>query len=364
MQQSRLISRKIVARWICGSIVGTLLVLLTSPLFVRSYLPREVDSHRDAIVLQVGAGYRWRSEGYATTIIGRWGMPGKSYLPANHASENSRVIALWGDSQAEGVCVDDREKLFACLERAYAKADEQVTVLPFARSGDDCNDWIHQIKTVESAQGIPEIDMHLFLVSEWEDWSVAAKTPSEVIDPRLNWASANLPAAFVQAARNVLTDGQTDNFRKLRFSVGPIAKSGKPNTVVGQDSLASQEAEFQQAVAKQFERLCKATDVPCVMIDAPLFPTITNGIVVWGPTDERRSSAIHRLAERNGLTVINVNNSLQKAAMNGRWPRGFHNGRFGEGHYNGFGNELIANQVVEVLTQKSEADQQTGRRGD
>jgi hypothetical protein len=68
---------RLVRRWSVGFLIATLLVGVSSPWFVRSYVPREWSDRRGVLVLQPGAQYRWRSEGYATTRIGPLGMPGQ-----------------------------------------------------------------------------------------------------------------------------------------------------------------------------------------------------------------------------------------------------------------------------------------------
>ena len=91
--------RSLVITWVLGAVIGTLLVGVTSPLFVRSYVPLQADRVRNVWTLPPNHTYRWRSEGYADTRIGPHGMPGRTSL-AGPKSSHVRV-ALWGDSQAE-----------------------------------------------------------------------------------------------------------------------------------------------------------------------------------------------------------------------------------------------------------------------
>jgi len=139
-------NRLLMTNWLRGIVVGTILVAVTSPLFVRSYLPREIDPIRGVAVMPAGATYRWRFEGYADSHIGPLGMVGKTDI--SEPTSNTVRIALWGDSQAEGVCVPDRDKLFKQLERRYAP---RVEVFPLARSGDNVADWVAQIPAVAAA---------------------------------------------------------------------------------------------------------------------------------------------------------------------------------------------------------------------
>ena len=105
----------LLCRWAVGIALGTGLIAVSSPLFVRSYLPLNADPVRGIWTLPSGTEYRWRSEGYANTSIGPHGMPGKKVLQSQARSKPSEVhgfqsdsvdpnaavrIALWGDSQA------------------------------------------------------------------------------------------------------------------------------------------------------------------------------------------------------------------------------------------------------------------------
>ncbi len=115
--------------------VGTGIIALTSPLFVRSYLRLRVDPVRGVWTLPPEHVYRWRSEGYADTWIGPLGMPGKRSLPGG--DDRTIRVALWGDSQAEGVCVADDQKIDAQAQRI---AGQQLSVFR----------WPEVVKTLPS----------------------------------------------------------------------------------------------------------------------------------------------------------------------------------------------------------------------
>ncbi len=118
-------ARRLIARWLIGAVLGTALIGLSSPLFVRSYLPQSIDPIRGVRTLPEDAVYRWRSEGYADSQVGPLGMLGKTVI--DQPDSGAMRIALWGDSQAEGVCVDDERKLFAQIQR---RSGGKLTVFP------------------------------------------------------------------------------------------------------------------------------------------------------------------------------------------------------------------------------------------
>ena len=161
--------RRLIGSWLAGMLVGTGIIAVTSPLFVRSYLPLHADATRGVWTLPPEQLYRWRSEGYADTRVGPLGMPGRQGIPPR--KEGVLRVALWGDSQAEGVCVADQQKLFA---QAEAIAEGRLQVFPLARSGEDAADWLTQMPAVEQAL---DLDMHVLLVVDLEDLMTATQAP-------------------------------------------------------------------------------------------------------------------------------------------------------------------------------------------
>ncbi|MCA9139088.1 MAG: hypothetical protein KDB00_20085 [Planctomycetales bacterium] len=369
-------------RWITGFILGTLIIGVTSPWFVRSYLPKVHEASRNVDVLRPHSSYRWRSEGYATTKIGPLGMPGQPTDPRGHVA--AFHVALWGDSQAEGVCVDDSHKIAAHVSR---RSRNEVLVLPMARSGDDCNDWIRQIRSLNTNpdQSI-RIDAHVFLVVQWSDWCIEVDESSEKTDQRFNELAENVPAFMIQAGRNVLTKGQDNEIRSFRFRPGPVVSQNQPPSLASErpgippqvnfqvDSAAevvktlengpsdetlgdfrysatelrrNTSTERQRALlSKQLNRLSLQTDRPCVFLYAPLFPAIIGGKVVRDDPDSELYEQLVQHCQKHGFEAVDLRPDLDRVVAEGIWPRGFHNGQFGVGHYNAVGNEIIATGLL------------------
>ncbi|MEL6110800.1 MAG: hypothetical protein AAFU85_32745 [Planctomycetota bacterium] len=321
-------------RWAAGLSVGTLLVAATSPLFVRSYLPREIDPIREVAVLKPHATYRWRSEGYATTKLGPHGMFGVDSV----RNDAQTTVALWGDSQAEGACVSDREKIASQVSRF---SNGTIQVLSMARSGDDCNDWIAQVPRVESRLGV---DAHVFLVTEFSDWSVPSEEPIETVDPRSNWVAQSLPDFLVQAARNVATTGTESKTRELRFTPGPVRR-GDTNTV---DTEGSPE-DSASMLAMNVARLEAVSKRPCVFLLAVQHP----GTAPVASAQSAFETVL--LSQSSRFQPIDVASRLSPARA-GFATRGFHNGHIGEGHFNAAGNRIIADSIVESLRDVTRVD--------
>ncbi|MCO8120948.1 hypothetical protein NHH03_04300 [Stieleria sp. TO1_6] len=332
------VSNPMILRWTIGCIAGLLIIAVTSPCFVRSYTPRVVQPQRNALTLQPGAEYRWRSEGYANTQIGPLGMPGASPpLPLNPSTVH---LALWGDSQAEGVCVADDQKIAAQTHHLSA---ERIDVLPFARSGDDCNDWLPQITSLQRSS--IKLDAHVFLLVEWSDWCQPVRQPSSITDQQFDWVAEQLPAFLIQATRNVLTTGTDNQFRRLRFRPGPIT-SNSSATAVAPAAVTEQPDQWTSRVAMlavQLARLKHQTRLPCIFLYAPLSPAIINGDILWDDPDDDLFQAMQSIAAELGFDVVDLRHQMQQSVRTGKqWPRGFHNGQFGVGHYNAVGYRIIS----------------------
>jgi hypothetical protein len=324
--------------WVVGVVVGTALIAVTSPLFVRSYAPLHADSVRGVWTLPSGTTYRWRSEGYANTQIGPLGMPGKTSL--GNPSDNKTRVALWGDSQAEGVCVDDEEKIFAQAERL---SQGTIEVLPLARSGEDVADWLTQFPAVEKEL---DIDVHVLLIVDLPDllttFEVPVSPPSEADTAQAKAAiAAMLPAFVIQAARHLLTEEDGAKGRKLRFSVGPVPNGGKNAS----ERVSDKKPDWLVPIAD----VRRATDRPIVLLYAPKSPQIIGGKVVMRDLAADDFAKVQAAAAKVGVQVIDVRRELRESAVAGIWPHGFHNGLIGSGHLNATGNRITASGLVDAI---------------
>ena len=191
---------------------------------------------------------------------------------------------MWGDSQVEGVCLDDKDKLFAMTEHLCGGA---VEVFPLARSGQDAADWVTQIPAVEESL---KIDLHLVVLADLEDVLAAVQAPlappTESDVAAANAAiAARFPAFIIQAARNLLTEDDGVSRRRLRFGVGPVnTEPVFASNVPSIDSLPryamsvvpQNESVPQQDWDAAFHSLQQVTAKPIWVFDAPVSPQIVD----------------------------------------------------------------------------------------
>lgn len=339
-----------ILRWTIGAIVGTAIIWASSPWFVRSYLPRQqnrvVGQNPGVATLPAGATYRWRGEGYATSWIGKHGMVGADPRLVSHP--NSPVtIALWGDSQAEGVCVPDSEKIAARISQIA-----NVNVLPLGSSGDDVSNWLTQLTFAENRL---DANLHLFMVAELSDLNVSQADPTS--RPRLgstvNQWIAWVPDFVVHAASKLLLSEDRTGLRKLRFGVGPIVD----NEPIETDQSSNRFIDWNRSLAD----IRQQTNHNVVLVYAPQLPSVIGDKVRFDDDDDRSFQEMQSLAPEHGIQVVDMRPRFREAARDGNWPHGFHNGRIGSGHLNPTGNRLIAEEVQRLLSGKSFSMPESGR---
>lgn len=337
--------RQLFARWILGGIGGTLLVWATSPLFVSSIQVLQFNATRGAYVHPPGSKIRWRSEGYATTQIGPAGMPGQTASPT--APSTQTRIALWGDSQLEGVCVADTEKIFY-LAGEIAGSVPQLRApqfLPLARSGETIVEWYRQMPAVEQAF---DPAAHVIVLTElsdlepavyWDDAGPGAASPLATPAWRL-WLARQRPDFLSRAARNLIRDPLSGGVRKLRFAVGPVQppEPPLPDPPLGVDQWRSMLARLQQRAGR-----------PVLIVYAPQIPAIVGGRVVTEDPHDAGFENLLAASADSPVRVIDVRPDLIAAADEGAFPHGFHNGRPGVGHLNERGNRIVAEAICTGL---------------
>ncbi|WDQ15262.1 hypothetical protein [Rhodopirellula sp. P2] len=345
-----------IVRWLIGLSLGTLIIAATSPWFVRSYVPRQYDPIRQRVLLSPGESYRWRAEGYATTTIGPHGMMGRTSLPAETDSQTSRaaVIALWGDSQAEGVCVADSEKLWQQLQselESPAGRDQlrrsPVQVLPLASSGDDVSDWTAELPWSEAGFAVDE---HVILLCEMVDLMVPLKTPDErtPVDSsqiaRMNQVTRCVPDFVLHAGRNLFTDPDTLARRRLRFGIGPVRSLGEPMRITFEDHVDRAAAE--RWILDRLVSLRDATTKPLSIVYAPRCPVIMDGTLRWEDPDDLLWGIVQQHAAEQSIQIIDCRPAFRESVRRGVFPHGFQNGRIGNGHLNPVGYRLIAREFA------------------
>jgi hypothetical protein len=340
---------KIFRQWFVGITGSWICVWLLGPWVVNSIIVRVKDPELGNITLREGELIRWRSEGWATTTIGPHGLPG--WAP----KQSSQRVVLWGDSQVEGFCIDDADKLCNQLVHLAELDSRSIDCIPVGRSGTDAIDWQSQIAQAD-ALWTPQA--HLFVIAELSDllcldptlhstqtddrWQ--AESPSVVV-----WARRLRAEAIFQAARNILLDPATGSVRSLRWSVGRSRPAGSEKAVV--DPPKNENPTYER-IAERLKELDQSLDHRFGIVYAPAVPRFAGDVITTHPDDLAWEELKQRLEERKIVTIDCRQAFIDRWNQNNQVTRGFHQGQLSYGHLNATGNRLIGQAILNRLKEQ------------
>ncbi|MGV3486893.1 MAG: hypothetical protein ACO1RT_20930 [Planctomycetaceae bacterium] len=337
--------------WLTGLLGSWALVWIAGPWLVNSILVRSVNPELGAITLREGDLIRWRSEGWASTRVGAHGLPG--WKP----NDAQMRLVIWGDSQVEGFCVNDDDKIHGqIVQFTKAKFGRSLDCLPIGRSGSDAADWNRLLDNAEK-RWHPAV--HVWIVTELSDLLALAEVASTTLaadrwqSPSPTWVvwakRLHAEAAF-QAARNLLLDPTTGGLRSLRFSPGRVpdrSVDGEPRPAGDEDSQRSL-----PLVRSRLAQTSRSLNGRLLLVYAPAVPRIMAGKVVAEHPDDPLWDTLESELTADAIAVVDLRQRfIEHWSEQGRFTRGFHNGTPSYGHLNPVGNRLIAEAIGEYLFQ-------------
>lgn len=354
-------------RWMTGIFGSWLIVWVLGPFLLDSILIRTYDPDLDVNTLRPGDVVYWRSEGWGTTRIGPHGLPGwQPRSPVVHDVQEAgpdaagmlAKVVIWGDSQVEGVCVDDPQKIHSqAIDIAWQQYRMAIDCLPMGRSGSDARDWKDLLP---NAQQLWSPDLHIWVVTELSDLTVAVSSEAsaeyhrwKVESPRWVLLAKRLRAeALIAASKRVLRDPATGQFRKLDFSLGPrspvsssVPEADVATTIAHNERIAGQIADL---VSQLREKL----NGRFAIIYAPDVPKFGSGWLAPHPDSDlfgSISSALHA----EGVEVVDCRQDFVDLwRSQGKIARGFDNGMPTYGHLNPDGNRVVAEKIVAILKER------------
>lgn len=345
-------------RWFTGILGSWAVVWAAGPWVVNSILVRVQDPALRVATLRPGDLIRWRSEGWGDTLVGPHGLPG--WQPHSAATR----IILWGDSQVEGVCVHDPQKIHSqVIGIAQSQQGLQVDCVPMGRSGSDARLWRD---LMDEAQALWDPELHVWVITDLSDLTSLARSDDERSppwEPSPRWvrAAAALRAeAIFAAGRRVLLSPIDGQRRRLNFSVGPRTTpapgSGRVSEILADDAgyrrTEALDARLAAAVATEIIRLSTEYDGALAILYAPASPTLGRPLVTAHPEDAL-FQRIRDALPADEIAVIDMRSEFGRLwSAQRRLPRGFHNGLPGYVHLNADGNRLIARAIVDLVSER------------
>jgi len=330
-------------RWAVGLCGAFFVTWIVAPMLLNSILIRDRDPSLDTIMLREGDVIRWRSEGCANTLIGPHGLPG--WRP-NHADVS---VVLWGDSQVEGLCVDDDDKIANQVIRIANESHKfAIDCVPIARSGTDASDWA---RVTPNADRLFAPRLHVWVIAELSDLLAIIKetdsdltltTPVSTTPVRL--AKMIHAEALFQVLRSLVFDPTTGHGRTLRWSLDRV---GDSTIATLKRPLPEQRAS---EIKKRLLGVRDSVDKRLLLVYAPAVPRIAKTITSEHPDDEDWQTMRRVLADDIDVVDLRIE-LISRSAKTGRFPRGFDNGSPSIGHFNEFGNAIIADAIVDRIVE-------------
>lgn len=359
---NKIVTPRTVRQWMTGILGSWLVVWLLGPPVLDSILIRTYDPALNVNTLRPGDIVHWRSEGWGRTVIGPHGLPGwqprKASSRAIASDPSLAKVVIWGDSQVEGVCVDDPVKIHNQAIR-IAGDEHQLAIdcLPMGRSGADARDWQDLIA---DADKLWKPDLHFWIVTDLSDLTVAV-SPNAAANYRrwtvespawVKFAKRIHAQSLFAASKRVLRDHDTGAIRRLDFSLGPRTNDSISKlTTVASNSFENDD-QTASAVANLLSKLSTACDGRIAIVYAPATPRFSGGLVTDHP-DDAAFDAIGKALESNGIAVGDCRRAfIDLWQSQGKIARGFNNGMPTYGHLNADGNRVVAEKIVAMLQER------------
>lgn len=372
------------SQWAIGIFGSWVIVWVVGPGLINSILVRTYDADLKVNTIRPGDVVHWRSEGWASTRIGPHGLPGwqpdrpggqTNREPVSPGDDPLRRIVIWGDSQVEGVCVADEQKIHNQTIAIARRRDRiELDCLPMGRSGADARDWQD---LMPDADRLWHPDLHVWVVTDLSDLTVlASKDAAEayhrwtVESPRwVKFAAAIHAEALFEAGKRIFRDPSTGGIRRLDFSLGP---RGATTAVSSDDAhgdahgeahgeAIKNEDELAGAVATAVAGLAGRFDGRLAILYAPATPRFAGGLKTDHP-DDAAFDAIRRRLREAAIPVADVRGDfIELWHTRTELPRGFHNGMPSYGHLNASGNRLVAAAILDLYRSMNHGGVMSGR---
>jgi len=359
---NKIVTPRTVRQWMTGILGSWLVVWLLGPLVLDSILIRTYDPALNVNTLRPGDVVHWRSEGWGRTVIGPHGLPGWQPREASSGAIAAQPplakVVIWGDSQVEGVCVDDPVKIHnQAIRIAQDKHRLAIDCLPMGRSGADARDWQDLIA---DADNLWQPDLHIWVVTDLSDLTVAV-SPDAAANYRrwtvespawVKFAKRIQAQALFAASKRVLRDPDTGEIRRLDFSIGPRTNDSIANLTMGESDDSANDEAIANAIANLLSKLSKSYDGRIAIVYAPATPRFSGGLVTDHP-DDAAFAVIGKALESSGIAVGDCRQAFIDLWQSQRTiARGFHNGMPTYGHLNADGNRVVAEKIVVMLQER------------
>ena len=347
-----------VRRWALGFVVGTLVMWAVSFHFLRSVIPYVRSPITDSVIPTEGHAHDFRTEGWATTHFGKYGIGGITDVTAVSGPK----VAIWGDSHVQGLHVADGDKVAQQVTQISADDGIPVTGVGIALGDRVVGDYCFQLSRYERI-----VDPRCHFIVLGNDMSDVCPDGLVFLSkPKFHFRDRNFhPPMTGGRARGILerwrlrflwramrvslkTGPGLAEWRKFRFSVGPM-----PSVIP--DPKRSDPTGCLDAWRYLLKEIRQQTSRPVIFIYTPETPFIEKGRVRFDDPAGPMAEGFKNACRTVGIAFIDLTRDFEEFyRRTGVFPRGFHNGFISRGHWNEHGHRLVAEAIVRYLRETAD----------
>jgi len=338
-------------------LINTALFSIGSSLFITSVIPYVYEPAIDDWVAKSGNTHYRRSEGWATTHYGKYGVPAIGDI----SKLKGNVVAFWGDSFVAGFHVDDDQKMAQVFTRLSRKQGlEHVTAIGIGRAGANFADYYYKFPKYEN---LTPIKVHVIIIAQVSDLlplenGILGRFVSEpeFSLQKSTWSLSPLKVSIAKVLYTFRMPFLYEFIKTLRntdIRFAPGIAGEEVTEPIQEISLQKKK----ESIDFLLQSMCKQTTLPIVLVYCPNVPRIENNAISYEDPDETLWRMVWESSRKfNQIHCISMKDSfIREYKEKTRLCRGFPNSIPGKGHFNQTGNRLIATRVFQYLMEKKNA---------
>lgn len=343
--------------WFAGIALSLLLAWAAGAFFLDTVQPVIFDVTIARYAPRPGTTYRMRSEGWASSHVGEHGTRG---LPNGKIPTGQKVV-FWGDSYVEGLQVNDPERMDQQFTQLATQAGLNLSGVGIGVAGDSLTDSLFRFPSYKPL--FHSLALNVFFLAKLTDILPNRQQPGHSrfdAGPPFRLIHEETPhnknnMVFGPAIRYLELDSAYFGYKRLQTAILQLTLF---STTQASLPIASHSQALQYTAAWDFllHEIQERTTGPLLLVYAPTTPYIRGGSL--GTTDPNATTAAAFAAAcgRNGVPFLNLGPAfLAHYQATGRFPRGFFNTPPGSGHLNADGHRMVAEAVVQYITEHPHA---------
>jgi len=336
--------------------LSTLFIWVVGFFFCNTLRPFQYDNALGKYIHTPGTVYKQRSEGFATTHKGLFGVNGISDI----SKIKKNKIVVWGDSYVEAHQVNDDEKMAQVITANLVQKGLGGKSFCFAvgMSGDSVADYYFEIPRYEAV--IYDIVAHYIFITGLSDILPDQSTdnkkglfrcaPLELSEDGWHPKFQELKTVFAKLHMSFVWQPLVSlpgTMKQLRFMPGKqerksTAETDKKGGEKYSDVFLTESWHF------LLKSLRAQTKHPLSFVYAPVLPKIRNGKISGSDLNVKYIELFAEIAAEYDIDVIYAGDEFLRYYENtGLFPRGFVNTEPGAGHFNRYGHSIVASIITD-----------------